>query len=435
MFKSLKPMLLAVFSILLSIPLNAQSISYERVSPTKDQISSNQKKARLIFNRLTGLNIPIDHPKIIEMTLEIDKGDLKSAAKIATEHDAFYNYVVRDFATRMSNRNEDIRDPLSDFVSTIIGIVRDDISAQEMLTGNFTYRIDAAAGLPENRMRVVQDILETNRHYEDADNRRINLRQHLVKFDGQQILSPVAVDDGAVPVSLPDAAGVLTTRKWMYEHATAGTNRRLVEYSMKQFLCSPIETWADNKVSDFMIGRDIDRRPGGSNMKFETTCKSCHTNMDSLRTAFSKVDFEDNRLKQGDVYPRGGSRHLMDQDSSRPGISSKMNKNGDVFPGGFVTTNANWVNQMTIGANAQKFGWRGPTKGQGINEFGAMLSKSRKFSECMMERVFREVCRRNISSQEQVAMKNIVDSFESSNYNLKSLFEDVSISYQCLGDI
>ena len=77
----------------------------------------------------------------------------------------------------------------------------------------------------------------------------------------------------------------------MAAHAIAGTNRRLVEYSFREFTCMPIDKWADASGPDTYIGRDVDRFPGGVHQKFTTTCRACHSGMDSLRGAFARYTF------------------------------------------------------------------------------------------------------------------------------------------------
>ena len=48
--------------------------------------------------------------------------------------------MVKDFAMRMSNRDETVDADLNDFVATIIGATRDEIDSRTLLYGNFYYR-------------------------------------------------------------------------------------------------------------------------------------------------------------------------------------------------------------------------------------------------------------------------------------------------------
>lgn len=209
----------------------------------------------------------------------------------------------------------------------------------------------------------------------------------------------------------------------MGAHALDGTNRRLVQYTVKQFACFEMSEWADATASDIRVGRDVDRAPGGETSKFLTTCKSCHSVMDGFRGAFAKYDFDRNFVKYD--FDAGPGTNSVDR---------KMNQNGSVFAPGYVTTDNTWINNATSASNQQRFGWRGiASSGTGVKQFAAAIANSRAFSKCMVQRVYREVCRRPVANFEAGMIETMANTFESTGYNLKSLFEEIAIRPECIG--
>lgn len=395
------------------------------VDPEPDsEISDYRTKAAILYQRLAGVKVPIDHPDLKLMENELAQGNDQAAAAIATATPSFYDVTVRDFAALMSTRDETLRAPMSDFIATIVGVARDDIDARLLLSGNFYYR-SKEAGLANNSKAVITDVLTSNKHYEEIDKQGLSLYEVLEKVDGQLVMASIAAT-----VSHPDPAGILTSRAWMEAHASAGTNRRLVEYTFREFLCAPMEQWADPSNPDDRVGRDVDRFPGGSNVKFQTSCKSCHSGMDSFRGAFAKIDFENDIVKHGSVLPVGTSVFQMKRSAN--GISNKMNANSDVFPDGMGTTSSYWINQSIRGLNSEYFGWRGSLQGSGIKSFGTMVANSKAFSKCMAKRAFSSVCKRFPTSAEAPKILKLAEDFESGGYKLRSLFEKVSIEEACL---
>ncbi|MBK8203410.1 MAG: hypothetical protein IPK68_14140 [Bdellovibrionales bacterium] len=401
-------------------------LSFGQVTPKPNEaISSTRLKAAILYHRLAGVRVPIDHPILDEVEdLLLKKLDSQAAALI-TKEASFYDITVRDFAALMSTREETLRAPLTDFIATVVGATRDQLDARLLLSGDFYYKADPslATNVPQD---VARDLLLSNLHYEAIDRLGLSLGTVIQRVDGQQVIGPQGT-----PVANPDPAGILTSRGWLAAHAVAGTNRRLVEFTFREFLCIPIEQWADTSSSDARIGRDVDRYPGGSNIKYQTTCKGCHTGMDPLRGAFAQVDFENNRVKFGQILAAGNGENQMKRSST--GVSNKLNANADVFPDGYETKDTSWVNQAVRGSNLKYFGWRGAIQGSGIKSFGTMVSNSRAFSRCIVNKVYSSVCKRNPTVEESQLIVDTADAFENNKYNLKWLFERIAIQGTCLG--
>ena len=375
-----------------------------------DPISAARLKSLEIYKRLVGVTTPIDNPVLVQMEQQVAAGDLRAAARIATAEPGFYNLVVRDFAARMSTREETINEQFNDFTATFIGVTRDNLDARLLLSGKLSYKgsIDAPV-----RNDINSDILDSNNHYADLESDEYDYASVLTRENTQYIKTS---NNDANYVNHPDAAGVLTSRAFMGAHALDGTNRRLVEYTMKQFACFEMAEWADATATDIRVGRDIDRFPGGEGSKYLTTCKACHSVMDGFRGAFAKYDFN-----QGFV-------------NYRAGVDNKMNQNNNTFSGGFATTDSSWINNARSPANVQRFGWRGAvTSGVGVRQFGTAVANSRAFSKCMVKKIYREVCRRPVANFEESMVDSVATSFESGGYNLRNLFEEIAVRRECIG--
>jgi len=387
--------------------------------------------AKWIFERITGVKWAADHPLILQAAL-LPSSEI---AAMAVQQPQFLNVTVKEFALEMSTRDETIRLPLNDFAASVMGVVRDDTDARELLFGNFYYVGDPAripADVPNviaNQNTFATQVLRSNAHYEALDSkvRKIDVGASLMRVDGQRVVQTFA-NNVATLAANPDPAGILTSRTWIEAHAIAGTNRRPVEFAFRQFMCLPIEQWADAAASDVRIGRDIDRFPGDDHMKFQTSCKSCHTVMDGFRGAWARWDMDGDQALNTNVTNRNA-------DNNR--VLVKLNRNETVYPGGYVTTNDSWVNNAIRGTNATQFGWRGldgrtpASSGNGVNSFGRLIAHSERFSTCMAKRVFKSVCRKDLSDSETAFYVQLGRQFESSNYNLKNLFQTVALQPKC----
>ncbi|MEN0059949.1 MAG: DUF1585 domain-containing protein [Bdellovibrio sp.] len=391
-------------------------------------ITPSLKRAQSIYQRITSSKTPVTNPILKEMEQLILSGDAVGAAALASQEPSFYNITVKDFAARMSNRDETINVPLNDFTATIIGAVRDDISAQKLLSEDMVYVANPQkAAVPSD---VVDDMLRSNNHYEALSNGRYDLSKVLVRTTQK-------VFDGKGAVNNPTPAGLLTTRQWLAAHAVAGTNRRLVEFSLRQFLCTPLEKAADSMGPDDVVARDIDRYPGGVHSKYTSNCRSCHTIMDGLRPAFAHFTYSNSFVKHSYVVPVAAMDEDEDQSlgmKQQPRyIASKLNHNETVYPEGRITTDDRWVNNANRGLNATHFGWT-RNSGKGIKDFGLLLAESKAFPRCMAERVFRSVCKREVASSDQAMINEVATEFEKNRqYNLKYLFQKIVTTTECLG--
>lgn len=354
---------------------------------------ASEKKAKRIFQHLTGLTLRQSDPRLVQMSALIDDGKVYEAAKIATNDTYFYQVKLLNFAAPLSGREEKPSEPLNDFSATVIGVARDDLDARLLLTGDFLY---APAGTSFN------DIQGSNEPYEKLTTYRGELRRYLIR-----IPAPVGG-------SIANASGVLTSRSFGMAHLTAGTNRRAVVKAMEYFLCEPIKGWRDATLTDVYVRRDVPRSPDGKPADFQSECRGCHAPMDAMGGAFAQYDFVNNVTRYSAT------------------VVEKMNQKSDTYPQGNVVFDSSWDNLLT--RNPVQFGWRGPLRGSGLRSYATMLANSERFKTCMVQRVFKEVCRRKPADTDAAAVRDLAQNFEANQYNLKHLFASVTAAPACLED-
>ncbi|HEX4924571.1 MAG TPA: hypothetical protein VFV50_10810 [Bdellovibrionales bacterium] len=349
-------------------------------------------KARKLFERLTGVPLSVNDPRLNQMATLISQGKNLEAAQIATQDPAFYNDTVRQWAAPMSNKDQTAFVPLNDFIAMVIGVARDQTDARELLSGNFTYYVRNVTPSPSP---------DNNTHYERAETMQADLHTNLVRSSPQD-------------PRIPEAAGVLTSRAWGDAHLKMGTNRRAIQYSMMVFLCRPIESLMDFTIPDNWVRRDVDRKPGGAFKTYQTRCVGCHAGMDALGGAYARFDFGPTRLVYG----------------APPYVATKMNQNKSTFPPGNVVVDDSWENLWLRNSKNQL---ESPGVKNGIRAYGEFLSNTELFRSCMAQTVYTEVCRRKPEASEAKVIEDLANKFQSSGYKLKTLFEEVAILPGCSG--
>lgn len=384
------------------------------------EITPQMKRARDLYLALTGTPIPYCDERIERMTIYLNAGRARDAVRVAIADPDFYNIKIREMAARICTFEHTARTAVNDCIALYVGAIRDGIDARKLITGNFWYRIDdKKAGSGVTRNNLVNNILRSDNHYTQIDEFELSMFHVLKKVDGQMIIDPVNNNNA---IAAQEPAGALTTRAFMMAHAVAGTNRRLVEKSFEQFLCSPIREWADNTLPDTYVGRDVTRTPGDDPNKYKVSCKGCHAPMDSMRSVFAHVDWNEGN----------GGFYRYDPRS----VVGKMNRNtNETSQYTFLISDDTFDNMATKGANAARFGWRGPTQGKGINAFATMLANSEKYSKCLAKHVFRTTCGRDPEPE----LKPLIDTYASDFDNkevqdIRVLFERIALRPECTGD-
>ncbi|HXI48353.1 MAG TPA: hypothetical protein VNH39_07165, partial [Steroidobacteraceae bacterium] len=118
----------------------------------------NADQATRIYNRIAG--IPPTAAQLAQMT----QTDAVSAALIATQDPAFYNNTIRNMAAPWTNRDQSVFVPLNDYTATVVGMVRDDVPFNTLLSADLVYTADSASGVPaySSSNNAMYDAMDAN---------------------------------------------------------------------------------------------------------------------------------------------------------------------------------------------------------------------------------------------------------------------------------
>ena len=362
-----------------------------------------REQAKRMHDRLVG--VPPSNTVLDSMTSKIQNGDTVGAAYEAMDNPAFYNTTLKDFSTPWTNREQSIYSDLNDFSATVIGMIRDEVPFNQVLSADIVYVGSAAAS--DNVAYSQTD----NQHYEELQDRNIDLSNPDNFFQTQQSALPGSVLPAAA------TAGVMTTRGFAEAFLVAGTNRAAVRFAGLNFLCKDQEDLRDITARPDFIRQDVTRSPGGDSNIFLTDCLSCHAGLDGLAGAFAYYDFDEE--DQQIVYTDGV-------------VQDKYLRDAGVFRYGHETINDGWINYWRAGPNAY-IGWNGPGAGLGAKSLGVELASTRQFSECQVKKAFEKVCYRPPNGEvDHQKVEEIATIFESNNYSMKRVFAETA-SY-CMGN-
>ncbi len=359
-----------------------------------------RRQAKRLHDRLAG--IPPEESVLDDMEAALLAGNAIDAALIAMDNKAFYNITLKNFATPWSNRDRTLFAPLNDYTATVIGMIRDEVPFNDLLSANLLYVGDPALGLPAYSMT-------DNNHYQALEDRGIDLKTHL------QAVSQSAVTD--LPANA--SAGVLTTRAAAEAFFIAGTNRAMFRFTLLNHLCNDLEQVKDISRPPDRIRQDVSRSPGGDSRLFLNSCIGCHSGMDPMAQAFAYYNFDEN--SQRIQYTPGL-------------VQAKYHINADTFRYGFITPDDHWDNYWRSGQNAL-LGWDSnlPGSGSGARSLGRELANSEAFARCQVKKAFRTVCLREPgNAADRTQVDTTTASFKADNYNMKTAFAEVAV--YCMGD-
>ena len=359
-----------------------------------------RRQAKRLHDRLTG--VPPSEQTLDLMETDLVSGNPIAAARRAMEDSAFYNVTLKNFVTPWTNRDQDVFAPLNDYTATVIGMIRDDVPFNTLLSADLVYVGDSSLGLPAYSMN-------NNDLYLAMDDRDTDLKS------GLKPVAQSAVTD------LPAAAtaGVMTTRAAAQAFFIAGTNRAMFRFTLLNHLCNDLEQVKDITRPPDRIRQDVSRSPGGDSRIFLNACIGCHSGMDPMAQAFAYYNF--------------------DADSGRlqytPGVvQPKYLINSDNFKYGYATPDDHWDNYWRSGQNSL-LGWDSNLSGagSGAKSLGMELANSAAFATCQVEKAFRTVCLRAPGSTADHAMVDaIAGDFIADNYNMKTVFAEAAV--YCMGD-
>jgi hypothetical protein len=358
-----------------------------------------REQARRIHERLAG--VPPTEAVLADMQSDIAGGNATDAALTAMDNSNFYSVTLKNFAAPWTNRDQSVFVPLNDYTATVIGMVRDDVPFNTLLSANLVY-VGTGPGVPAYSPT-------SNDNYQALDDQSADLKTRL------------SASTQTLASGLPDAAtaGVLTTRAAAEAFFIAGTNRAMFRFTMMNHLCRDMEQVLDTSRVPDRIRQDVSRSPGGDSRIFLNNCIGCHSGMDPLAQAFAYYTFD----------PAVGRIQYT------PGVvQAKYFNNDATFPFGFRTPDDQWTNYWRAGQNAL-LGWDSQLTGSGAGakSMGQELANSTAFAQCQVEKVFRNVCLRSpVDGTDRAQIDSMVGSFRSGGYRLKQVFAE-SAAY-CMGD-
>ena len=371
-------------------------------------LAAPRDQAKRIHDRLVGT--PPSEATLNQMAALIastnDTIGALAAANLAIdrnriESSPFYNVTLKNFATPWTNEDQTVFAPLNDYTATVIGMVRDDVPFNTVLSDDILYTASspgAPAYSPAN-----------NDHYAYLEDNHVDLRSALQQTTQSSL------------TGLPPAAtaGVVTTRAASQAFFILGTNRAMFRFTMLNHMCRDLEQVHDTSRPTDRIRQDVSRSPGGDSRLFLNNCVGCHSGMDPMAQAFAYYNFDETSGRL--VYTPGQ-------------VQPKYLINSDNFKTGFVTPDDHWDNYWRGGQNAL-LGWSPslPGRGQGAKSLGQELANSDAFAQCQVEKVFRNVCFRSPSdASDRGEVQRIVGVFKNGNYSLKRVFAETAV--YCRGE-
>jgi hypothetical protein len=369
----------------------------------------NANQAARIYNRIAG--VPPSATTLASMMAT----DAVSAALMATNDPAFYNYTIRNLAAPWTNRDQSVFVPLNDYTATVVGMVRDNVPFNQLLSADMIYIANASA---TSTYSLPAYSPANNNLYQAMDDANVDLSTALTQTTQSSITG--------IPTAA--TAGVMTTRGAASAFFVNGTNRAMFRFTVMNHLCNDLPLVMDTTRPPDRIRQDVTRSPGGVSSLFLTNCIGCHSGMDPMAQAFAYYNFTYPASEIGaTAWPVGQIVYTAGQ------VQPKYTINNTNFPQGFVTPDDSWNNRWRSGPN-QVLGWApGGGSGQGAKSLGVELESSQAFASCQVTRVFKDVCLRAPSSAADVnAVNGMITSFQS-GYNLRQVFA-ASAAY-CMGPL
>ena len=362
------------------------------LQPFAAALAGSTEQAERLFGRITG-TLP-SATVLTQMSADITANNALAAAQLAMQDPSFYNVTLRNFAAPMTNKAQSVFVPLNDYTATIIGMVRDNVPFNTVLSGDILYTVNSS-GLP-----AVSPA--NNNHYAMAETNGVDLSSTLV----------ATTQSAAYGLPAEATAGVITTAGGAGAFFINGTNRAMFRFTMINHMCNDMQTLMDTSRPTDRIRQDVSRSPGGDSRIFLNNCVACHSGMDPNAQAFAYYNFDvtSNQLQ----YTAGQ-------------VQPKYHINSQNFPQGFVTPDNSWSNRWRAGPNAV-FGWNSalPGSGAGAKSWGQEIAGSQQFAACKVQEVFQTVCFRTPTSAQDIATAATITSGFQSGYNLKTVFQQVA---------
>jgi hypothetical protein len=362
---------------------------------------TQRRQAKRIHDRLTGVAPSEAVLDAMEQAI-INSGGV-AAAQLAMDPAQnplafnFYNVTLKNFVSPWTNEEQSAFVPLNDYSATVIGMIRDDVPFNQVLSADLLYT--GAPGLPG----VAAYSPANNDHYRDLEDLHYDLS------DPSVLQSNVQSNLNGIPATA--TAGVVTSRAAAEAFFIAGTNRAMFRFTMMNHLCTDLEPLKDVTRPPDRIRQDVSRSPGGDSRIFLNSCVGCHAGMDPMAQAYAYYEYDENT-----------GRLVYTPNSVQP----KYLINANNFSYGYVTTDDHWDNYWRSGPNAN-LGW-GPeipaAQRNGAKTLGQELAGSTAFARCQAIKVYRAVCLSDPAESDLTSL--LAASNFTSSYNMKDLFANAA---------
>ena len=181
--------------------------------------ADSRTQARRIHDRIAG--VPPSAAVLDDMAADVAAGRAVDAAYTAMANRSFYDVTLKNFATPWTNRDQTVFAPLNDYVATVIGMVRDDVAFNTLLSDDILYTGGGGPAVSASN----------NDHYAALESSGANLKTVLVR----------TTQSGAYGLPPEATAGVLTTRAASEAFFIDGTNRAMFRFTMINHMCRDME--------------------------------------------------------------------------------------------------------------------------------------------------------------------------------------------------
>lgn len=361
--------------------------------------SGPREQAQRMHDRIAG--VPPSETVLALMEADIASNPVNAALR-ATNDPHFYTVTLKNFAAPWTNRDQSVFVPLNDYITLVIGMVRDNVPFNQILSADMLY---VGAGIP-------MPTASSNAHYETLEQRMLD-----PAFDPTTGLTQTT-QSSVYPVPATATAGAMTTRAAAQAFFVAGTNRAMFRFTLMNHMCMDLEQVQDTSIIPDRIRQDVSRGPGGDSRVFLNNCIGCHAGMDPLAQAFAYYNFDDTT---GTMQYTAGT------------VQPKYFNNEETFADGFVTPDDAWENYWREGQNAN-IGWSPglPGAGNGAKSLGEELAGTQAFAQCQVTKVFKNVCLRDaVDGFDRAQINAMTTSFINNNYNLRRVFAESAV--YCMG--
>ena len=387
---------------------------------TTSTFAGPREQAKRIHDRIAGT--PPSESVLTTMEGYLSNADANDdiqAAYVALEDSSFYNVTLKNLVTPWTNEEQTAFASLNDYTATVIGMVRDDIPFNQLLSGDILYIGNSNLGLTSYSTT-------DNDHYVAMEEQNVDLKTGLVQTTQSAVMG--------LPTEA--TAGIITTRAAAKAFFIDGTNRAMFRFTLLNHLCTDLEQIKDVSRPTDRIRQDVSRSPGGDSRIFLNACVGCHSGMDPLVQAYAYYDYEYDDEADPDAV--NGQLSYNADGTTDPFTGSRVKEkyriNASNFEYGYITTNDNWTNYWRSGPNAN-LGWSTTLtgSGSGAKSLGEELANSHAFAQCQVKKVFQTVCLRDpTTNNDNNEIIRITDIFKNEGFSMKRVFAETAL--YCKGD-